>query len=97
MKITILTQELKKGINFTERLAGKNLTLPILNNVLIEAQGNFLKISSTDLETGIKWWGLSKTEEEGKITVPGKILSQVVNNISDDKIEIESKNEKKAI
>jgi DNA polymerase-3 subunit beta len=93
MKITILTQELKKGINFTERLAGKNLTLPILNNVLIEAQGNFLKISSTDLETGIKWWGLSKTEEEGKITVPGKILSQVVNNISDDKIEIESKND----
>ena len=62
MKLTILTQDLKKGLSFTERLTGKNLTLPILNNLLIEALPNFLKISSTDLETGIEWWGLSKTE-----------------------------------
>lgn len=93
MKLTILTHELKKGLNYTERLTGKNLTLPILNNVLIEALPNFLKISSTDLETGIEWWGLCKTEEEGKITIPAKILTQVINNISDEKIEIENKND----
>ena len=93
MKLTILTQELKKGLNYTERLTGKNLTLPILNNVLIEALPNFLKISSTDLETGIEWWGLCKTEEEGRITIPAKILTQVINNISDEKIEIEDKND----
>jgi len=93
MKLTILTQELKKGLSYTERLTGRNLTLPILNNVLIEALPNFLKISSTDLETGIEWWGLCKTEEEGRITIPAKILSQVVNNISDEKIEIEDKND----
>jgi len=93
MKLTILTHELKKGLNYTERLTGKNLTLPILNNVLIEALPNFLKISSTDLETGIEWWGLCKTEEDGKITVPAKILTQVINNISDEKIEIENKND----
>ena len=93
MKLTILTQDLKKGLSFTERLTGKNLTLPILNNLLIEALPNFLKISSTDLETGIEWWGLSKTEEEGKITIPARILVQVINNISDEKIEIEVKND----
>ncbi|MDD4358407.1 MAG: DNA polymerase III subunit beta [Candidatus Pacebacteria bacterium] len=93
MKLTILTQELRKGLNFGERLTGRNLTLPILNNVLIEALPNFLKISATDLETGIEWWGLCKTEEEGRITIPAKILSQVVNNISDEKIEIEDKND----
>lgn len=93
MKLTILTHEFKKGLNYTERLTGRNLTLPILNNVLIEALPNFLKISSTDLETGVEWWGLCKTEEEGRITIPAKILTQVVNNISDEKIEIESKND----
>jgi len=93
MKLTILTQELKKGLSYTERLTGRNLTLPILNNVLIEALPNFLKISSTDLETGVEWWGLCKTEEEGRITIPAKILAQVVNNISDEKIEIEDKND----
>ena len=93
MKLTILTQELKKGLNYTEKLTGRSLTLPILNNVLIEAIPNFLKISSTDLETGIEWWGLCKTEDQGKITIPAKILTQVINNISDEKIEIEDKND----
>lgn len=93
MKLTILTQEFRKGLNYTERLTGRNLTLPILNNILVEALPNFLKISSTDLETGIEWWGLCKTEEEGKITIPAKILTQVVNNIPDEKIEIEVKND----
>ncbi|MDD4661739.1 MAG: DNA polymerase III subunit beta [Candidatus Pacebacteria bacterium] len=93
MKLTILTQEFKKGLNYTERLTGRNLTLPILNNVLLEALPNFLKISSTDLETGIEWWGLCKTEVEGKITIPAKILTQVISNISDEKIEIEAKND----
>ena len=93
MKLTILTHELKKGLNYTERLTGRNSTLPILNNVLIEALPNFLKISSTDLETGIEWWGLCKTEEEGKITIPAKILTQVINSLTDEKIEIEDKND----
>jgi DNA polymerase-3 subunit beta len=93
MKVTILTQELKKGLGFTERLTGRNLTLPVLNNILIEASSNFLKISSTDLETGVQWWGLAKTEVEGKITVPAKILAQVVNSIPEEKVELENKND----
>jgi DNA polymerase-3 subunit beta len=93
MQVTILTQELKKGLGFTERLTGRNLTLPVLNNILIEASSNFLKISSTDLETGVQWWGLAKTEVEGKITVPAKILAQVVNSIPEEKVELENKND----
>jgi len=41
MNFTILTKELKKGISIAERVTGKNLTLPILENVLIEALPNF--------------------------------------------------------
>ena len=60
MNFTILTKELKKGISIAERVTGKNLTLPVLENVLIEALPNFLKISATDLELGIQWWGSKK-------------------------------------
>ena len=45
MNFTILAKELKKGLSFTEKITGKNLTLPILNNLLIEELHNFLKIS----------------------------------------------------
>ena len=91
MNITILTKELKKGLTITERITGRNLTLPILNNLLIEALPNFLKISSTDLEIGIEWWGLCKTEKEGSITVPAKFLSQLAGSLGEDKINIKTK------
>lgn len=91
MNFTILAKELKKGLSFTEKITGKNLTLPILNNLLIEALPNFLKISSTDLEVGIEWWGHCKTEKEGSITVPAKFISQLVGVLPEEKIDIKTK------
>ena len=91
MNFTILAKELKKGLSFTEKITGKNLTLPILNNLLIEALPNFLKISSTDLEVGIEWWGHCKTEKEGSIAVPAKFISQLVGVLPEEKIDIKNK------
>ena len=91
MNFTILAKELRKGLNFTEKITGKNLTLPILNNLLIEALPNFLKISSTDLEVGIEWWGHCKTEKEGSIAVPAKFISQLAGVLPEEKINIKTK------
>lgn len=92
MNFTILSKELKKGVGLTEKVTGKNLTLPILDNLLMEASSNFLKISSTDLEVGIQWWGLCKTEKEGKMAVPARFLNQLVGSLPDDKVIIKEKN-----
>lgn len=92
MKITLLTKNLKKGLAVVEKVAGRVSTLPILNNVLVEVFPNFIKLSTTDLELGVQWWGLCKTEKEGKITVPAKFFSQLVNSLNDEKIDIEEKN-----
>jgi len=93
MKFIILKENLNQGLNFINRIAGKNLTLPILNNILISAEKNFLNLSATDLELGIKYWALIKMEKEGKITVPAKILSAFINLLPEDKINIELKNQ----
>lgn len=91
MNFTILSKELKKGISIAERITGKNLTLPILDNILIEALPNFIKISSTDLEVGIQWWGLCKTEKEGKIAIPARLFNQLVSSLPEDKVNIKEK------
>ena len=91
MNFTILAKELKKGLGFTEKITGKNLTLPILNNLLIESLPNFIKISSTDLEVGIEWWGPCKTEKEGSVVVPAKFLSQLAGTLPEEKINIKNK------
>lgn len=92
MKAVILKENFKKGLNIVEKLVGKNLTLPILNNVLITTEKNFLKLSSTDLEIGINYWALAKTEEEGKAAVPAKLLSALVTSIPEKTLNLEVKN-----
>jgi len=91
MKITILKEKLVKGLNLVERITGKNLTLPILNNVLISADDNSLKLSTTDLELGISYWGLAKVEEKGEITVPVKTLSSFISFLGEEKLVMETK------
>jgi DNA polymerase-3 subunit beta len=91
MKITILKEKLVKGLNIVERIIGRNLTLPILNNVLIKAEGNSLKLSTTDLEIGISYWGLAKVEEKGEITIPAKTLSSFVSFLNEDKLVMETR------
>ncbi len=95
MNFTILTKEFKKGIAITEKVTGKNMTLPILDNLMLELDSNFLKISATDLELGIEWWGLCDNKESGKITIPSKLLSQVVGSLvsSEEKISVKEKSQ----
>lgn len=93
MKLIILKENLNEGLNIVSRVAGKNLTLPILNNILISVEKNFINLAATDLELGIKYWSLIKTEKEGKITIPAKILSGFVNLLPEDKIYLELKNQ----
>lgn len=75
MKLLILQEKLKEGLHVVERISPRSFTLPILNTTLLSARKNFLNLSVTDLEIGIKWWALAKVEEEGDIAVPISLLS----------------------
>lgn len=91
MKTTILKEKFKEGVNIVERISSKSLSLPVLNNILISVEKNFLKLSSTDLEIGINWWSLVKKEKEGKIAIPSRILSNFINFLPNKLIDLEVK------
>jgi DNA polymerase-3 subunit beta len=91
MKTIILKEKLKEGINTIERVSGKSLNLPILNNFLLSVEKNFLNLTATDLEIGINWWSLVKTEKEGKIALPSRVLSGFVNFLPNKPIELKLK------
>jgi len=93
MKIEILKENLKKGLAIVEKIVGKNLSLPILDNVFINTEDSFLNLSSTDLETAIRFWVLAKIVKKGKVVVPAKLFSGVVSSLPDEKIIIEEKNQ----
>ena len=91
MKIEVLKENLKTNLNIIERIVGKNLSLPILNNVLISTDDNFLSLISTDLEIAIKLWILVKIIKKGKVVVPAKFLSNFISSLLNEKIIIEEK------
>jgi DNA polymerase-3 subunit beta len=91
MKVEILKDNLKSGLGVVEKIVGKNLSLPILDNVLISTEDNFLSLSSTDLETAIKLWILTKIIKKGKVVVPAKFLSSFVSLLPNEKIILEEK------
>ncbi len=81
MKLTCTQENFKKAIYSTERVVGKQITLPILENILLETGQGMLKIAATNLEIGVFLKIGAKIEEEGTITVPARLLSNFVNNL----------------
>ncbi len=73
MKIICLKNHLKEAINLCERITGKNLSLPILNNILISSENRILRFITTNLELGIEVEVPAKTEKKGKVAVPGLV------------------------
>jgi DNA polymerase-3 subunit beta len=91
MKITVLKNNLKNSLDAVSRIVGENTNLPILKNVLIKSEGGKINISSTDLETAIVKTVAGKIIEDGQITVPFTIFNSVINNIQNERIDLESK------
>jgi DNA polymerase-3 subunit beta len=81
MKLTCTLENLKKAIFSTERVIGKQITLPILENILLETEKGMLRVSATNLEIGVFVKIGAKIEKEGKITIPAKLLGNFVNNL----------------
>ncbi|MBI2644366.1 MAG: DNA polymerase III subunit beta [Candidatus Wildermuthbacteria bacterium] len=78
MKVSVRKENLKEGLFVVERAISKSLTLPILGNVLLFVEKNFLELAATDLEIGVRYRILAKTDEEGQVVAPAKALSQFV-------------------
>ena len=86
MNLIVLKENLKKGLDVVERVTGKNISLPILNNIFLSSEKNFLKLSATDLELGMHYWVLTKIEKEGSVVIPCRVLSSFISYLQDKKI-----------
>jgi len=91
MKITILQENLSKGISSVERFVSTKTQLPILANIYLKAEKKGLRLQATNLETGITLWLRAKIEKEGEITVPARVFSEFLNSLPKEKVELELK------
>ncbi|MFC2005568.1 DNA polymerase III subunit beta [Chloroflexota bacterium] len=88
MKLSCLQENLSRGLGVVGRAVATRTTLPITNNVLLATDQSRLKLVATNLEMAISYWIGAKVEEEGVITVPARLLTEFVNSLPNDRIDI---------
>jgi len=94
MKAIVLQENLNKWLGVVGRLVSGRGQLPVLSNVLIEAETDGLQLSVTNLEIGIRVMGGGRVEKTGAVTVPVKSFSEFVASLQSGNVELEAEGDK---
>ncbi len=90
MKIICTQENLKTALSGVGRIVSTSNTLPILSNLLLKTENGLLKISSTNLEIAITTQARCKVEQDGDVTVSGKVIMDLINNMPNKNIVLET-------
>src|SRR5688572_16876661 len=85
MKLEVIKDKFQSAIYKAEKVAGRNMSLPILNSLFLQTSGNKLIIKATNLDLGVEIEIPAKIGEEGSVAIPATTLNNFISNISDDK------------
>jgi len=88
MEITVSRQELVKELTATQSVVERKTTIPILSNFLIEADGDRLTITATDLDQAIRTSAAVKVKKPGSCTIPARKLYDYIKLLPDGDISI---------
>lgn len=89
MKFSCNQDTFSKYLNILSRVVSSKPGLPILNNVFLQTEKGKLIMKATDLELSITTWIGADVDDEGKITLPAKQLSEFVNSIPEEIVNVE--------
>ena len=86
MKVTVLQENLARGLGTVSKAVSPRSTLPVLANVLIASDEGRLRLSATNLEMGITCWIPARIEEEGSTSVPARTFVDLVSTLPVDQV-----------
>ena len=88
MKFKIIRSTFMEGLKSVQNIVAGKGSLPILQNVLIEAKGKEIRLTTTDLDISIRTVCECKVEEAGVTTLPVKLLFTAVTKVVEGEIEV---------
>ncbi len=92
MKFTLTTDKIQSALSAVMSAVPTKSTLPILGNILLEADAKSLKLSATDLEISITTSLETKIAKKGAVAIPAKTFADIINALPQTEIEIEAVN-----
>jgi len=89
VKLSVMQENLARGLSVVSRAVSNRSTLPVLANVLLKTEDAGLKLTATNLEIGITYWVPGKIETDGATTVPARLLTDLVNSLpAGDRVDL---------
>src|SRR5271163_2596400 len=88
MEFTVSKTDLVRELNLSQGVVEKKTTIPILSNVLVEAVGDRINLTATDLELGIRSSCPAKVKKPGAGTIPAKRLLDYVRLLPDADLDV---------
>lgn len=84
MQLTISRTELARVVGAVGKVVEARNTIPILSNILLEAEGDTLKVTGTDLDIQATATASAEIAKPGRITVNAKLLDSIVRKATGD-------------
>jgi DNA polymerase-3 subunit beta len=88
MEFTVSKADLVRELSLSQGVVEKKTTIPILSNVLLEARGDRLFLTATDLELGLRTSCAARVKKEGSGTIPARKLLDYVRLLPDADITV---------
>jgi DNA polymerase-3 subunit beta len=89
MELVVRKSDLLRELQLFQGIVERKNTIPILANVLLEAEGDVLKMLATDLEVGLRSKCAAVVGKSGSLTLPAKKLFEIVKALPESDIRIE--------
>jgi DNA polymerase III subunit beta len=89
MELVVRKNDLLRELQFFQGIVERKNTIPILANVLIEADGNEVRLLATDLEVSLRSRCDASVAKGGVLTLPAKKLFEIIKALPDSDVRIE--------
>ena len=90
MRFSINQSEFLNALVIVQKGVSARSTLPVLSGILVEARQDTIRFQTTDLELSIQYESQALVEEEGSTVFPGKLIVDIVKNLSDAAVNVET-------
>ena len=89
MKFSVTKEKLLECLQQVQNVVSTRTTLPILSNVLLQAQGNEVRLTTTDLDVGFRGSFEASVEKEGATTLPARRLFTIIRELPSSEIQFD--------
>ena len=89
MKFSVTKEKLLEGLQQVQNVVSTRTTLPILSNVLLQANGSEVHLTTTDLDVGVRGSFEAKIEKEGATTLPARRLFTIIRELPSSEIQFD--------